>query len=130
MTLKLYNTLTHLEDFIDYYTVGAITYNAEGESMITVDPMEEYMVSSRQLNGDSASVNVSWEDTVSDISIRPVPAYEWGYEIEDWGIGSHPLLSNRDTDADGDAIYASSFTPTDMSNMFRNCSNFDLSRLD
>ena len=33
-------------------------------------------------------------------------------------------------DADGDAVFAAEFRPTDMSNMFRNCNNLDLSLLD
>ena len=33
-------------------------------------------------------------------------------------------------DIDGDAVFAAEFRPTDMSNMFRNCNNLDLSLLD
>jgi signal transduction histidine kinase len=39
------------------------------------------------------------------------------------------LSTGANHDADGD-VYAAEFTPTDFSNMFRNCSNLDLSLLD
>ncbi len=115
VTSAFYDKLEYLEDFIDYYTVGAVTYKFEDECMITVDSTEEYMTSARRRMDDDDRVSFDWDvlDTLLNIRSRPV---------QDWQMGSH--------DADGDVMYAASFRPTDMSGMFSNCSNFDLSRLD
>ena len=40
------------------------------------------------------------------------------------------LSTGANHDADGDAIFAAEFRPTDFSGMFRNCNNLDLSLLD
>ena len=108
-----------MQDFIDFFTKGAIVYNPNKKlPSFTVDAREEYM--SSPLDDGLLSYMYSWEE-----------------DNNEWGLGSHPQLRNHD--ADGDAIYAADFSrpvpaaefrPTDFSNMFRNCSNIDFSRLD
>ena len=54
----------------------------------------------------------------------------WVMMDELFNIESRPVVGHREYDADGDAVFAAEFRPTDFSGMFRNCNNFDLSRLD
>jgi hypothetical protein len=91
-----------MQDFIDFFTKGAISYKQDKTvELFTIDPHEEYM--SRPV--ESARINVSPLDYMY---------YSWGESYNEWsGIGSHPH------DADGDAVYAAEFRPTDISNMFR-----------
>jgi hypothetical protein len=128
-----------MQDFIDFFTKGAIRYDKKsnrmddllqrfvdystGANTFTVDAREEYMSSPL----DEVRSNISALDYM----------YSWEEDNNEWGFGSHPQLRNYD--ADGDAIYAADFSrpvsaaefrPTDFSNMFRNCSNIDLSLLD
>lgn len=126
VTNSFYNKVeSHLEDFIDYYTIGSIIYDhCMDEAMITVDTTEEYM--SRNINTESPRVDVIWDDY-----------RRWSETLDesysDWQIGSHPRLLEIDDhihDADGDVVFAAEFRPTDFSNMFRNCNNIDFSRLD
>jgi hypothetical protein len=92
-----------MQDFIDFFTKGAISYKQDKSvELFTIDSREEYM--SRPV--ESARINVSPLD------------YGFNDFEYDWGIGSHPTL-DREHDADGDAVYAAEFRPTDISNMFR-----------
>jgi hypothetical protein len=92
-----------MQDFIDFFTKGAISYKQnKSAELFTIDSREEYM--SRPV--ESARINVSPLD------------YGFNDFEYDWGIGSHPTL-DRGHDADGDAVYAAEFRPTDISNMFR-----------
>lgn len=114
----LWRKLADFEDFIYYYTEDAVKYNNKHISNSMVDELEEYM-SRRRLAPDleSASSNIIWDEFSSiDRSLAD----------ELFNIGSRPM---RSYDADGDAVFAAEFRPTDMSNMFRNVS-LDLSRLD
>lgn len=108
-----------MQDFIDFFTKGAISYKQDKSvELFMIDSREEYM--SRPI--EDARINVSPLDYM----------HSWEEDYNEWsGIGSYPH------DADGDAIYAADsrpvyaaeFRPTDFSNMFRNCSNIDLSSL-
>lgn len=92
-----------MQDFIDFFTKGAISYKQDKSvELFSIDSREEYM--SRPV--ESARINVSPLD------------YGFNDFEYDWGIGSHPTL-DREHDADGDAVYAAEFRPTDISNMFR-----------
>ena len=105
-----------MQDFINFFTKGAVVYKQDRTAeLFTIDYREEYM--SRPVV--SARIDAS-----------PLPL-DYGFDAYeyDWGIGSHPAL-DRTHDADGDAVFAAEFRPTDFSNMFRNCSNIDLSLLD
>lgn len=117
VTNSFYNKVeSHLEDFIDYYTIGSIVYDHYmDEAMITVDTTEEYM--SRNINIESPRVDVVWDDY-----------RRWSETLDesysDWQIGSYPRLEidDRIHDADGDVVFAASFDtrPADMTNMFSN----------
>lgn len=114
----LWEELADFEDFIDYYTEGTIKYDNKHISNSMIDELEEYM--SRRIVEDPEPVSstVIWDELSS---------MDWSSIDELFNINSRPILS-RNHDADGDVVFDS--RPTDMSNMFRNCSYFDLSRLD
>ena len=117
----LWRELSDFEDFIDYYTPGAIKYENKHTSNFMIDELEEYM--SRRIVPDPEPVSstIIWDELSSmDGSI--------GNRLFD--IGGRPVIEYRNYDADGDAVFAADFRPTDFSGMFRNCSNLDLSRLD
>jgi hypothetical protein len=82
-----------------------------------VDRLEEYMSGRIVPDPEPVSSIFIWDESLMDIPITN----------ELFDIGSRPI---RSYDADGDAVFAAEFRPTDMSNMFRNCNHFDLSRLD
>ena len=116
----LWRELADFEDFIYYYTEGSIKYNNEYVSDSMVDRLEEYM--SGRVIEDLAPVSstIIWDELSSmdgDIGNRL------------FAIGGRPVIGYRSYDADGDAVFAAEFGPTDMSNMFRNAS-IDFSRLD
>ena len=114
----LWRELSDFEDFIDYYTPGAIKYENKHTSNLMIDELEEYM--SRRIVPDPEPVSstIFWDELSS--MDRPLVN-------ELFDIGSRPV---RSYDADGDAVFAAEFRPTDFSGMFRNCNNIDLSRLD
>lgn len=114
----LWRELTDFEDFIYYYTEGAVKYNNKYISNSMIDELEEYMSGRIVLDPEPVSSNFIWDE----LSSMDRPLVD-----ELFNIGSRPV---RDHDADGDAVFAAEFRPTDFSNMFRNCSYFDLSRLD
>jgi hypothetical protein len=110
----LYHEIEDYDDFIDYYTVGSVRYDNQHISERMIDSLEEYM-----------------SGRISD------PMYfemeyntNWVMMDELFNIESRPVVGHREYDADGDAVFAAEFRPTDFSGMFRNCNNFDLSRLD
>ena len=109
----LYHEIEDYDDFIDYYTVGSVRYDNRHISERMIDSLEEYM-----------------SGRISD------PMYfemeyntNWNVTDELFNIESRPVVGHREYDADGDAVFAAEFRPTDMSNMFRNAS-IDFSRLD
>ena len=113
----LWRELSDFEDFIYYYTEGAVKYNNKHISDSMIDELEEYMSRRIVPDPESVSSNIIW-DEFSSIDRSLVD--------ELFNINSRPV---RNYDADGDAVFAAEFRPTDMSNMFRNAS-IDLSRLD
>lgn len=113
----LWRKLSDFEDFIYYYTEGAIKYDNKYTSDSMIDRLEEYMSGRIVPDPESVSSNIIW-DEFSSIDRSLVD--------ELFNINSRPI---RSYDADGDAVFAAEFRPTDMSNMFRNAS-IDLSRLD
>ena len=117
----LYQKIEDYDDFIDYYTVGSVRYDSRYISERMVDSLEEYM-SGRIIEDISpVSTTIIWDEFSSmdgDIGNRLLV------------IDDRPVIDYRSYDADGDAVFAAEFRPTDMSGMFRNCNNFDLSRLD
>lgn len=117
----LWRELSDFEDFIYYYTEGSIKYSRKHISDSMIDELEEYM--SRRIVPDPEPVSstIIWDQS----------------SLMDGDIGNrlfvtdgHPVIGYRSYDADGDAVFAAEFRPTDFSGMFRNCSNIDLSRLD
>lgn len=117
----LWRELSDFEDFIDYYTPGAIKYENKHTSNLMIDELEEYM--SRRIVPDPEPVSstIIWDEFSSmdgDIGNRLLV------------IDDRPVIDYRSYDADGDAVFAAEFRPTDFSGMFRNCNNIDLSRLD
>lgn len=114
----LWRELTDFEDFIYYYTEGSIKYDNKYASDSMVDRLEEYMSGRIIEDFEPVSSTIIW-DELSSID---------RYTVDElFDMGSRLV---RDHDADGDAVFAAEFGPTDMSNMFRNCNHFDLSRLD
>ena len=117
----LYHEIEDYDDFIDYYTVGSVRYDNQHISERMIDSLEEYM-SGRIIEDISpVSSTIIWDELSSmdgDIGNRL------------FDIGGRPVIGYRSYDADGDAVFAAEFRPTDFSGMFRNCSNLDLSRLD
>jgi hypothetical protein len=114
----LWRELADFEDFIYYYTEGAVKYDNKHISDSMVDRLEEYMSGRIIEDFEPVSSNIIWDE----LSSMDRPLVD-----ELFDIGSRPV---RDHDVDGDAVFAAEFRPTDFSNMFRNCSYFDLSRLD
>lgn len=116
----LYHEIEDYDDFIDYYTVGSVRYDDRHISERMIDSLEEYM-SGRIIEDISpVSSTIIWDEFSSmdgDIGNRLLV------------IDGRPVIDYRSYDADGDAVFAAEFRPTDMSNMFRNAS-IDLSRLD
>ena len=117
----LWRELSDFEDFIDYYTPGAIKYENKHTSNFMIDELEEYM--SRRIVPDPEPVSstIIWDELSS---------MDGGIGNRLFDIGGRPVIEYRNYDADGDAVFAADFRPTDFSGMFRNCSNLDLSRLD
>ena len=116
----LWRELTDFEDFIYYYTEGSIKYNNEYVSDSMVDRLEEYMSGRIVPDPEPVSSTIIWDEISSmdgDIGNRL------------FAIDGRPVIDYRSYDADGDAVFAAEFRPTDMSNMFRNAS-IDFSRLD
>jgi hypothetical protein len=114
----LWRELADFEDFIYYYTEGTVKYDNKHISDSMVDRLEEYMSGRIIEDFEPVSSNIIWDE----LSSMDRPLVD-----ELFDIGSRPV---RDHDVDGDAVFAAEFRPTDFSNMFRNCSYFDLSRLD
>ena len=117
----LWRELSDFEDFIYYYTEGSIKYSRKHISDSMIDELEEYM--SRRIVPDPEPVSstIIWDEFSSmdeDIGNRLLV------------IDGRPVIDYRSYDADGDAVFAAEFRPTDFSGMFRNCNNIDLSRLD
>ena len=117
----LWRELSDFEDFIYYYTEGSIKYSRKHISDSMIDELEEYM--SRRIVPDPEPVSstIIWDQSSlmdGDIGNRL------------FAIDDRPVIGYRSYDADGDAVFAAEFRPTDFSGMFRNCSNIDLSRLD
>ena len=117
----LWRELSDFEDFIYYYTEGSIKYSRKHISDSMIDELEEYM--SRRIAPDPEPVSstIIWDEFSSmddDIGNRL------------FAIDGRPVIDYRSYDADGDAVFAAEFRPTDFSGMFRNCNNLDLSRLD
>jgi hypothetical protein len=117
----LWRELSDFEDFIDYYTPGAIKYENKHISNFMIDELEEYM--SRRIVPDPEPVSstIIWDELSS---------MDGGIGNRLFDIGGRPVIEYRNYDADGDAVFAAEFRPTDFSGMFRNCNNLDLSRLD
>ena len=116
----LWRKLADFEDFIYYYTEGSIKYNNKYTSDSMIDRLEEYMSGRIIPDSEPVSSTIIWDEFSSmdgDIGNRL------------FAIGGCPVIGYRSYDADGDAVFAAEFRPTDMSNMFRNAS-IDLSRLD
>ena len=117
----LWRELSDFEDFIDYYTPGTIKYDNKHTSDSMVDRLEEYMSGRIVPDPEPVSSTIIWDEFSSmdgDIGNRLLV------------IDDRPVIDYRSYDADGDAVFAAEFRPTDFSGMFRNCNNFDLSRLD
>lgn len=117
----LWRELSDFEDFIYYYTEGSIKYSRKHISDSMIDELEEYI--SRRIVPDPEPVSstIIWDQSSlmdGDIGNRL------------FAIDDRPVIGYRSYDADGDAVFAAEFRPTDFSGMFRNCSNIDLSRLD
>lgn len=116
----LWRELSDFEDFIDYYTSGAIKYDNKHTSSLIIDELEEYMSERIVPDPEPVFSTIIWDEFSSmdgDIGNRL------------FAIDGRPVIGYRSYDADGDAVFAAEFRPTDMSNMFRNAS-IDLSRLD
>ena len=117
----LWRELSDFEDFIDYYTPGTIKYDNKHTSDSMVDRLEEYMSERIVPDPEPVSSTIIWDEFSSmdgDIGNRLLV------------IDDRPVIDYRSYDADGDAVFAAEFRPTDFSGMFRNCNNIDLSRLD
>lgn len=117
----LWRELSDFEDFIDYYTPGTIKYDNKHTSDSMVDRLEEYMSGRIVPDPEPVSSTIIWDEFSSmddDIGNRLLI------------IDGRPVIDYRSYDADGDAVFAAEFRPTDFSGMFRNCNNLDLSRLD
>jgi hypothetical protein len=117
----LWRELSDFEDFIDYYTPGTIKYDNKHTSDSMVDRLEEYMSGRIVPDPEPVSSTIIWDESSSmdgDIGNRL------------FIIDGRPVIDYRSYDADGDAVFAAEFRPTDFSGMFRNCNNIDLSRLD
>lgn len=117
----LWRELADFEDFIDYYTPGTIKYDNKHTSDSMVDRLEEYMSGRIVPDPEPVSSTIIWDEFSSmddDIGNRLLI------------IDGRPVIDYRSYDADGDAVFAAEFRPTDFSGMFRNCNNIDLSRLD
>lgn len=117
----LYHEIEDYDDFIDYYTEGSVRYDNRHISERMIDSLEEYM--SERIIEDISPVSstIIWDEFSSmdgDIGNRL------------FAIDDRPVIGYHSYDADGDAVFAAEFRPTDMSGMFRNCNNLDLSRLD
>ena len=109
----LYYEIEDYDDFIDYYTVGSVRYDSRHISERMIDSLEEYM-----------------SGRISDpMYFEMEYTTNWNTIDELFNIESRPVIGHREYDADGDAVFAAEFRPTDMSNMFRNAS-IDFSRLD
>ena len=116
----LWRKLDDFEDFIYYYTEGSIKYDNKYASDSMIDRLEEYMSGRIVPDPEPVSSTIIWDEFSSmdgDIGNRLLV------------IDGRPVIDYRSYDADGDAVFAAEFRPTDMSNMFRNAS-IDLSRLD
>ena len=117
----LWRELADFEDFIYYYTEGSIKYNNEYVSDSMVDRLEEYMSGRIVPDPEPVASTIFWDELSSiygDIGNRL------------FAIDGRPVIDYRSYDADGDAVFAAEFRPTDFSGMFVNCNNLDLSRLD
>ena len=117
----LWRELSDFEDFIDYYTPGTIKYYNKHTSDSMIDRLEEYMSERIVPDPEPVSSTIIWDEFSSmdgDIGNRLLV------------IDDRPVIDYRSYDADGDAVFAAEFRPTDFSGMFRNCNNIDLSRLD
>lgn len=117
----LWRELTDFEDFIYYYTEGSVKYDNKHVSDSMIDRLEEYMSGRIVPDPEPVSSTIIWDEFSSmddDIGNRLLI------------IDGRPVIDYRSYDADGDAVFAAEFRPTDMSGMFRNCNNLDLSRLD
>ena len=116
----LWRKLDDFEDFIYYYTEGSIKYNNKYTSDSMIDRLEEYMSGRIVPDPEPVFSTIIWDEFSSmdsDIGNRLLV------------IDGRPVIDYRSYDADGDAVFAAEFRPTDMSNMFRNAS-IDFSRLD
>ena len=116
----LYQKIEDYDDFIDYYTVGSIRYDNQRISERMIDSLEEYMSGRIVPDLEPVSSTIIWDELSS------MDGYIVNRLLD---IGGSPVIGYRSHDADGDAVFAAEFRPTDMSNMFRNAS-IDFSRLD
>ena len=117
----LWRELSDFEDFIYYYTEGSVKYTGKHISDSMIDRLEEYMSERIVPDPEPVSSTIIWDEFSSmdgDIGNRLLV------------IDGRPVIDYRSYDADGDAVFAAEFRPTDFSGMFRNCNNLDLSRLD
>ena len=117
----LWRELSDFEDFIYYYTEGSIKYSNKHISDSMIDELEEYMSRRVVPDPEPVSSTIIWDE------ISSMNEYI-GNRL--FTVDGRPVIDYRSHDADGDAVFAAEFRPTDFSNMFRNCSNLDLSRLD
>ena len=116
----LWRELSDFEDFIYYYTEGSIKYSGKQISDSMIDRLEEYMSARIVPDPEPVSSTIIWDE------ISSMDGYI-GNRL--FTMDGCPVIEYRSHDADGDAVFAAEFRPTDMSNMFRNAS-IDFSRLD
>ena len=110
----LWRELSDFEDFIDYYTKGSIVYTNTRELFgLTIDEQEEYLSGRIRNYSEPVSAGIDWDRVLTPPDLETLE--------ELFNITSRPV-SSYEHDADGDAIYAASFT---LGN-----SSFDSSRLD
>ena len=131
----LWRKLSDFEDFIYYYTEGAIKYDNKYVSSSMIDRLEEYMSERIIENPSLVSSNIIFDELslmdrplIDELSNIPVVDFNGLSREQIFGDDYVPPFL-RSTDADGDAVFTAEFRPTDMSNMFRNAS-IDFSRLD
>ncbi len=110
----LWRELSDFEDFIDYYTKGSIVYTDSRELFgLTIDEQEEYLSGRIRNYSEPVSAGIDWGRVLTPPDLETLE--------ELFNLSRRPVI-NHEYDADGDAVYAASFT---LGN-----SSFDSSRLD